>query len=283
MNQEIAQAIASTMNDSTIGVEIECYVPRLASSQIDRELSARLPYNREAWGQGDRNYWVGKTDGSLTNPPSGMVGREYVAPPLKPSELFRQLETVLNVIKHHGGKVNKTCGLHVHIDASGFTPKRLQYLVNHMVKSEEALDKMLAPSRRGNSRWAKSMRPMLHTAIAGGRVQRGGNFRYRKLNCQAFLDHKTVEYRSHQGTLDFAKIVPWVAICQATTERCRLKVPVTETYQNPMHNVLLAIKIAEQNNNGQLTPILPPHRVLIQYVIDRMTQFGFGADAPTLA
>jgi len=285
MNNETAQEIAFTMKPKTIGLEIECYIPEDRESLINRELSAVVPYQRENWNTTTRRHWKGITDCSLNgNAPMGYVGREYVSPPLQPSQLFRQLFKVLEVLERNGVKVRKTCGLHVHCDAKGYTPKRLQYVINHAVKSEQAIDKMLAPSRRGDSPYSRSMRSMLDTAICQdtGRVRSGGEFRYRNVNLTAFDKHGTIEFRQHQGSLDFGKIVCWIALCQATTERCRLKIPRTESYQNPMHNVLIALKVATANIDGTIKPVHAEFRPVIQHVIERMHHFGFGNDAPVL-
>lgn len=285
MNTEIASQIAHSMKQKTMGIEIECYVPNERLEALEMALSHALPaYRSDRAYSRNRSlpYWIGKPDGSLsTGCPRDHKGREYVSPPLKPVELFIQLEIVTDLLNEYDVKVRKSCGLHVHCDAKGYTPKRLQYLVNHMVKSEKAMDSMLAPSRRGEAnQWCNTMQPMLDQAIDGGRIRRGGHFRYRNLNLVAFLDHGTVEFRQHQGTLDFEKIVYWSAFCQATAERCRLKVPRTESYQNPMHNVLIALKLATANLDGTLRATSETNAMLIRYVAYRMRHFGFTDSAP---
>ena len=283
MNTEKANAIARTLKPRTVGIEIECYVPYATAAQVDADIAAVLEYNREDWNYRTRTYWKGITDSSLNNSrPSGYVGREFVSPPLKPTELFLQLPLLLQVLELHGARVNKACGFHVHIDGAGYTPKRMQYLINHYAKSETALDCLMPRSRRdSNSDYCKSVRDVQTTMLANdGRVRHG---RFYKVNLEAFAKHGTVEFRHHAGTLDFEKMVCWIAICHATAERCRLKVPYSESYQNPMHNVLIALKIATANIDGTLEPVSPAHRPLIEYVIQRMHGFGFGSQAPVLS
>jgi hypothetical protein len=281
MNTETANQIARTLKQRTVGVEIECHIPAAAERSINADIAAVLEYNREAWNTTTRTYWKGITDGSL-EAPRGYVGREYVSPPLLPAELFLQLPLLLQVLELHGARVNKSCGFHVHIDGAGYTPKRMQYLINHYAKSETALDCLMPLSRReSNTDYCKSVRNVQSTMLSSdGRIRYG---RYYKLNLASFAKHGTVEFRHHSGTLDFEKMVCWIALCHATAERCRLKVPVTETYQNPMHNVLIAIKIATANIDGTLEPVTPAHRPLIEYVIERMHGFGFGSQAPVLS
>lgn len=285
MNQITAMNIArNVMVNKTIGIEIECYVPRATRSELNHALARVVNYQQENWNTNTRSYWKAIRDGSLGgSTPSGYEGAEFISPPLKPKALFDQLEAVLKVLNEYGAKVRKSCGFHVHCDAKGFTPKRLQYALNHYVKSERALDRIMAPSRRdNNATYCKGTRAILDTAIDGARVRTGGEFRYRKLNLTSYAKHGTLEFRHHGGTLDFAKMVPWIAMCQATTERCRLKVPRTAEYANPMHNVLVAIKWAKHNLDGTLSPVTPYHHGLCKFVIDRMNHFGFGNEAPVL-
>lgn len=284
MNTITANQIArNTMVNKTIGIEIECFVPRATRAELNQALARVVRYQQENWNTNTRTYWKAIRDGSLVNAPNGYEGAEFISPPLKPVALFEQLEKVLIVLNEYGAKVRKSCGFHIHCDAKGFTPKRLQYALNHYVKSEQALDRIMAPSRRNNNAtYCKGTRAILDTAIDGARVRTGGEFRYRKLNLTSYAKHGTLEFRHHGGTLDFAKMVPWIAMCQATTERCRLKVTRTPAYNNPMHNVLVAIKWAKHNLDGTLSPVTPYHNGLIKFVIDRMNQFGYGNDAPTL-
>lgn len=286
--------IARTMAAKTLGVEIECYVPRETRQQLDAELAAALPYRTENWNTTTRSYWKGITDCTLNNPPAGYMGAEFVAPPLLPSQMFCQLHVVLTLLNKYKAKVNKTCGLHVHTDAAGFTPKRLQYVLNHMVKSEAALDCLIQPSRRNGApdthgshpkKWCASNKELLDESIntVNGEVRTGQRYRYRNLNLTAFPKHGTIEYRQHGGSVDFSKIVAHLVICQATTERCRLKVPRTAEYQNPMHNVLIALKLATANVDGTLQEVEPAHRYIIRFVIERMTEFGFEDRAPILS
>jgi len=290
MNQETAQAIAlNVMKPKTLGLEIECYIPTASYREIDNALQSVVPYNRERWNTTTRSYWKGIPDSSLNNAPRGYQGFEMVMPPLVPTEAFKQLEKVLGVLNRYNAKVRKCCGLHVHCDARGYTLKRMQYALNHYVKSEKAIDCLMPLTRRDNQeampshkRYCKSTKEILDCAIDGGRVRQGGFLRYRKLNLTSFEKHGTLEYRHHAGTLDFGKIVAWMAFCQSSTERCRTQVPRTESYDNPMHNVLLAIKWATHNLDGSLDPVNESARVLIEYVINRMVHFGFGAKAPRI-
>jgi len=98
------------MRQKTIGIEIECYIPSEHRGDIDAAFTAQVNYNRERWNTTTRPYWKGIPDGSLNNPPRGYQGFEMIMPPLMPSEAFKQLELVLDVLNRYGAKVRKCCG-----------------------------------------------------------------------------------------------------------------------------------------------------------------------------
>ena len=162
--------------------------------------------------------------------------------------------------------------------------------MNLAIKSEKALDCLVPASRRGNANhMCKSNVDIANTWITeGGRVrgdrERGEErFRYYKLNLAAYIRHETIEWRQHSGTVEFEKIVLWVALTQALTVRSLLKVPQNLEYKNPMHNVLIQIKWATCNRDGALIPVSEIHADLCKRVVDRMTHFGFAEEAPRLA
>jgi hypothetical protein len=307
MNQHTAQDIARTMTDRRIGVEIEFWLPRLNKTQLEDALRASgIPLRVCDWHTARHDssapVWTIKPDGSLNGgAPSGCVGLEIASCPMVAADLFRDLERVINCLDQAGARVNKRCGLHVHHEGTKYTAKRMQNLLNFVVKSEEAMDKLVAPSRRDNSsQWCMSNKPLLdvsqyvrqlatpHPKLKGTRgceILRGDEVRYRKLNIRCFRasEHGTIEFRQHQGTTNFEKIVFWVAFTQAIVERCLTSVPQSVSYQNPMHNVLIQMKWATCDRDGRLIPASATHAHLIKLTIARMVHFGFASDAPRIA
>ena len=79
------------------GIEIECF----NVNQQTREAVRRLG-------------WIVKNDGSIR----GNDTAEIVSPPLTVSDAaFDSVRAVCAAIRDGGGKVNSTCGLHVHVEA----------------------------------------------------------------------------------------------------------------------------------------------------------------------
>lgn len=308
MNQNTAQNIARTMNhDRRIGVELEFWLPEANKQKLTDALRASgLPLRVCDWHVARNDsaapVWTIKPDGSLNrNRPAGCVGMEVTSCPLSAPDLFRELERVIACLDQAGAFVNKRCGFHVHHEGTKYTAKRLQNLLNFVVKSEDAMDKLVAPSRRENrSHWCASNKELLdvsqyvrqlstpHPKLRGTRaceILRGDDIRYRKLNVKCFKgsEHGTIEFRQHQGTTNFGKVVFWVAFTQAIIERCMTSVPQSISYQNPMHNVLIQIKWATCDREGRLIPASGTHLDLITLAILTMDRFGFAGAAPRIA
>ena len=68
------------------------------------------------------------------------AGREYstemVSPKLSYGEMGK-LQEVVRCLRHHGAKVNASCGQHVHVDASNHTPRSLKNAMTIMYSKED--------------------------------------------------------------------------------------------------------------------------------------------------
>jgi len=78
--------------------------------------------------------WKVVNDASLTNVPSNLRA-EIVSPVLTYNDL-EQLQEVVRAIRRAGGKINKQCGIHIHIDAEPFDGRKLGNLVKVVYKQE---------------------------------------------------------------------------------------------------------------------------------------------------
>ena len=76
------------------------------------------------------------------------AGREYstemVSPKLSYGEMGK-LQEVVRCLRHHGAKVNASCGQHVHVDASNHTPRSLKNAMTIMYSKEDILFKGVLP------------------------------------------------------------------------------------------------------------------------------------------
>lgn len=202
------------------GVEIECMVPR------DVNLYALM---NEA---GVQNQWTEKHDGSLM-PPVGYRGVEIVSVPLHNlDDSFESIKKICNVLNKAGAIINKTCGLHVHVDASGFSAAQMRNVFDRYKKFEIEIDKWMPASRRkSENTYCRSLNgvDVFHSDSINTMCGNTGSSRYLKVNLQAYLVHGTVEFRQHSGTTRADKIINWVKFCINFMKQSKEAVPVVQT------------------------------------------------------
>ena len=172
--------------------------------------------------------WKIVPDGSVNN------GGELVSPILSGLEGKEQLRIALRTIKELGAKTDRSCGIHVHHDASDMSAKNLAN-VAELYKSHEAIiDQFVGESRRrysGNQYCASMHTNRMYWENASERMYNNTNInsseqqksqmiraispgRYFHVNFNAYLRHGTVEFRQHHSSLNVNKIWTWVVFTQ---------------------------------------------------------------------
>lgn len=251
------------MNQSrTFGVEIEMLSP-ISPRQVANliQMETGIECREEYYNHSTRTYWKIVTDSSVRTDETtrGYQPMELVSPPLLGDDGLRQIEQICAVLNNQQVKasVNKTCGLHVHVDATGLTLKTAMNLLRKYAYYEKVLDMHMAPSRRGagpifcrgifeniaDNYYIHHNGSIVDTFNRfAQRIQtldqlRGIN-RYCKVNLASFWKHGTVEFRHHHGTVDAAKITNWVRACMgmyiaASTKRGTREVEWSGTSTHP--------------------------------------------------
>lgn len=143
---------------------------------------------------------ITKDDASIHGKGKGI---EINTRPANGDRLLRNIDTICEKIKEVKGYVNKTCGLHVHLDMkkTKYTGQRAN-IFRAFSSFEESIHAMVSKDRREN----RYCRP----------IPNGLNYedfmgdRYRSLNVSALSKYGTMEVRLHQGTVDPQKIKTWV-------------------------------------------------------------------------
>lgn len=207
-NQEFNMAEFRTAN--TFGVEIECLVPRQRlideASQFGRTILSQ-GYNHED----RRDYFKIVRDSSVM----GEDPNEVVSPILKGVEGFSHLEDVCCALNRAGAKVNKTCGLHVHISSEHLTEADQMNVYRLYAKAEKVIDTFMPKSRRGSENcYCRSIARYVNKSKSEV-LQMG---RYHKVNLTALLTHNTIEFRQHSGSVEYEKISMWVKFCLLLVE-----------------------------------------------------------------
>ena len=187
------------------------------------------------------------------------AGREYstemVSPKLSYGEMGK-LQEVVRCLRHHGAKVNASCGQHVHVDASNHTPRSLKNAMTIMYSKEDILFKALNVNESRVERWCQKVRePMLEkirklpSNTTMDRLRRewyegsDGSYehynwtRYYALNLHSVFYRGTLEWRCFESTLHAGKvranITLALAISAQAINQSRTVMRKTEISENP--------------------------------------------------
>ncbi len=208
MNVEQLLSNIDTFSERLFGVEIEVY--NISQSRAAQVLTAAgIDCRREEYNHEARTWWKTVPDGSLPD-----NSAEVVSPPLPfNKESLEQVAKVIQVLKDNFAQVNRSCGLHVHVNARNVARYQdFAYLLYQRYRINElAIDKFIAEHRRGNNSqsYARTLEynPLTYNHIMS-HVSRGS-----KINLHSYPVHGTVEFRHHEGCLNETKVVSWIAFC----------------------------------------------------------------------
>jgi Putative amidoligase enzyme len=194
------------VNEMTFGIEIETTMPAAAVARVGGHGNG---CQVEWLPQG----WLADADPSI-RADYPRRGVEFVSPVLKGKEGVRQVIDVIRMIVIKGGKVNASCGLHVHIGFNKRNPAKLRALVALVANFEKAIYASTGTTRRETGSWCHSFQGFGSLDAA---MSRRGNTRY--MICNTITDKPTVEFRAFAATLNTTKIVGHILTCVALVEK----------------------------------------------------------------
>ena len=163
---------------------------------------------------------------------------EVVSPILSGAQGLRELELVCQGLEEAGATVNRSCGLHIHLDCRDLSVAECQTIFKRYSDYEHAIDRIMPRSRRGNARWCGT--------IADSEVKRN-NYgtkqslssaigRYYKVNLTNIASRGSIEFRQHSGTTNFTKIKNWLTFLQEFVARSIELTGVTRTPRRQRSN-----------------------------------------------
>jgi len=217
--------------DYTFGVEIECFTPEANQQMaLGNALMARCGIQARVGRYTDRNRgneWLVKPDGSLGDYERGV---EIVSPILSGQQGLNLLGAVMDTATDFGCTVNKKCGVHVHVGCAAVADLSFfKSLFKLYAQHETVIDAFMPESRRKSANTyirsltgvdlakverAQSLEKILGLMMGNDMGRFHDSVRYHKLNLFVFHQRgKTVEFRQHSGTVDKAKVAPWVMLC----------------------------------------------------------------------
>ena len=161
---------------------------------------------------------------------------EIVSPILTYGDMA-DLQEVVRRLRHSGAFVNSQCGIHIHVDASRYTPQTLRNLVNIIASKEDILYKALRidPARL---RWCKktneklietinrkkpqtmeALKDIWYAGSTRGRDEHYNDTRYHGLNLHSTFTKGTVEFRFFNSTTHAGEIKAYIQFCLAVSHQ----------------------------------------------------------------
>ena len=167
-----------------------------------------------------------------SNPDGGQQTAEIVVTFLDDGK-YKVLKQVCSLIRKYKGKVNDSCGLHVHFDMRDKTAKEAQLVGMKLALYIDALKRILPESRRDSS----------YCDLDINSIEDDEDNRYAFINLVSYHKHKTIEIRAHQGTVDFQKIKNWIQILKT------LMKSKTASETNTVKELVSAVKFPQTLRN----------------------------------
>lgn len=212
----VEHRVANPRFSYTFGVEIETYgsnIEYFKTLANDRGLEVYDHLFNYGGCHTDIQMFKLVPDGSI----SGANPAECVTPALKGNKTgFDSLKDCCTSLVEAGARVNISCGLHVHIGAEHLTCAQYVNTFKNYQKLERVIDSFMANSRRANNNgYCASLRnrDLSNCYTISDIANALDNDRYHKVNPMAYGRHQTIEFRQHQGTVNFTKIKNWVTFC----------------------------------------------------------------------
>lgn len=187
---------------------------------------------------------------------SASYSTEMVSPKLTYSEMGK-LQEVVRCLRRNGARVNSSCGMHVHVDASNHTPRSIKNALTIMYSKEDILFKALKVQTAREEHYCQKVRPavleeirkMPNSTISMDKLKRAwyegrdgshrhyDSTRYYALNVHAVFSKGTLEWRCFESTLHAGKVRANITLAlaisaQAINQKCT-HMKKTEISENP--------------------------------------------------
>lgn len=161
------------------------------------------------------------------------VSRDYSVEFVSPICQYEDIETIQELVRKlraGGARVNDSCGIHVHVDASSHTPQTLRNIVNIMASKEDLIYKTLQVQvsrehycQKTDTRFLEELnhkRPKTMNEVEqmwyngyGGRYIHYDDSRYHGLNLHSVFSKGTIEFRMFNSTLHAGEIKSYIQSC----------------------------------------------------------------------
>ena len=168
-----------------------------------------------------------------------VFGVRYSVEFVSPICHYEDVETIQELVRKlrlGGAKVNSSCGIHVHVDASTHNAKTLRNIVNIMASKEDLLYKTLKVGvarerycKKMDTRFLDEMneKPPITLDDVKSMWYNGGDHshrhyddsRYHALNLHSVFNKGTIEFRLFNSTLHAGEIKSYIQLCLAISHQ----------------------------------------------------------------
>lgn len=200
-------------------------------------------YDTYAALDGQGRQWKFMSDGSITAERKAGEQRvratseyktEMVSPICRYEDIVA-IQEIIRELKKHGAITNKSCGIHVHVDASPFDARTLRNITNIMASKEDLIYRALKVSvarenqycHKVEERFLEELNQKKPRTLDGveriwyngesRRYEHYDDSRYHCLNLHSVFQKGTVEFRLFNGTLHAGKIKAYIQFSLAIT------------------------------------------------------------------
>jgi hypothetical protein len=243
-DEDVCRDCYESVEDVSLESYNSCYVEppvegdTLSTNRFERAVGVEIEtigYNAEEISN-DNNFSAFNitSDGSISSD-SEEDGIEFVSKPMRGDHLFHEIDKICSFLFENDFRVNRSCGLHVHIDARDLFYKDLKGISMVMNSFERVVFSMM-PKSRYSSNWCKRMamnknmireinsnKDFIHSwynsCDESPSMGKYNEARYHGLNLHARVYLGTIEFRYHSGTNNPTKIKNWITICQSIVEK----------------------------------------------------------------
>lgn len=199
--------------------------------------------------------WKLVSDASIRcrNGNNRQASREYSVELVSPICQYADIETIQEIVRKlrgGGARVNDSCGIHIHVDASSHTPQTLRNIVNIMASKEDLLYKALQVQvrrenycQKADTRFLEELnhkRPRTMEEVEmmwynghGGRYIHYDDSRYHALNLHSVFSKGTIEFRLFNSTLHAGEIKAYIQLCLAISHQALVQKSASRVKTHP--------------------------------------------------
>ena len=202
-------------------------------------------YDTYTVGDSTGRKWKVVSDSSIRCQARGerTASRLYAVEVVSPICRYEDIETVQQLIRElrkGGAKVNDSCGIHIHVDASRHDPKTLRNVVNIMASKEDLLYKTLRVNiyrqyycQKADLRFLEDVNLKRPKSMSGfetlwyngssGRHTHYHTSRYHALNLHSVFSKGTIEFRMFNATLHAGEVKSYIQLCLAISHQALIQ------------------------------------------------------------